>query len=55
VLELTQIGKKCHGSSCAIFKQSGDCVMPKEGVFCKVVRGGVVKKNDTFDYISLGK
>ena len=31
-LQVTQIGKKCHGSSCAIFRESGDCVMPREGV-----------------------
>lgn len=37
--EITQIGKKCH-SGCAIFQQVGDCIMPREGVFAKVLRGG---------------
>lgn len=39
-LEITQIGKECHGTSCAIFKEVGNCVMPKEGIFCRVIRGG---------------
>ena len=46
-LELTQIGKQCH-SGCAIAKQVGSCVMPKEGIFCRILRGGVVKPNDSF-------
>lgn len=50
VLELTQVGKKCHGDSCAIFKESGDCVMPREGVFCKVIEGGYVKPGDILVY-----
>lgn len=41
-LEVTQIGKKCHGSSCAIFREVGNCVMPKEGIFARVVRGGKI-------------
>ncbi len=45
VLELTQIGKECH-SHCEIFKQVGDCIMPREGVFTKVIRGGRLKKGD---------
>jgi len=43
VLEVTQIGKKCHNDGCAIKKATGDCIMPKEGIFTKVIRGGVVK------------
>lgn len=43
VLEITQIGKKCHGSNCQIFQQVGNCVMPKEGIFAKVIKPGVVK------------
>ena len=39
-LEITQIGKECHGASCAIFKEVGNCVMPKEGIFARVVRPG---------------
>ena len=42
-LEVTQIGKKCHNDGCAIKKATGDCIMPKEGIFTKVIRGGVVK------------
>ena len=41
VLELTQIGKKCH-AHCAIYHKMGDCIMPREGVFCKVIDGGVI-------------
>ena len=42
LLEVTQIGKECH-TRCAIFYQAGDCVMPKEGIFTRVLRGGTVK------------
>lgn len=42
LLEITQIGKKCH-TACAIRTLSGDCIMPNEGIFCKVVSGGAVK------------
>jgi molybdenum cofactor synthesis domain-containing protein len=45
-LELTQIGKECHGTSCAIFKEVGNCVMPKEGIFCRVLKPGAIKPND---------
>ena len=38
--EVTQIGKECHGTSCSIFKEVGKCVMPKEGIFCRVIRTG---------------
>ncbi len=44
-LEVTQIGKECH-TGCAIFKQVGKCIMPKEGIFAKVIRGGAVRKGD---------
>lgn len=43
VLEITQIGKECHNSGCAIKKATGDCIMPKEGLFSKVLHGGVIK------------
>lgn len=43
-LEITQIGKKCH-TKCNIFQQVGDCVMPKEGVFAKVIKEGVIHKD----------
>jgi len=42
ILEVTQIGKDCH-SGCAIYRQIGKCIMPKEGVFARVIKGGVVK------------
>ena len=45
VLELTQIGKECH-SGCAIFKKMGECIMPKQGVFTKVIHGGVIHPGD---------
>ncbi len=45
VLALTQIGKECH-TSCAIYRQIGKCIMPKEGVFAKVISGGSVKAGD---------
>ena len=45
VLEVTQIGKECH-TACAIRRQVGQCIMPKEGVFARVVRGGLVKSGD---------
>ena len=43
--EVSQIGKECH-TRCAIYYQAGDCVMPKEGIFIRVIRGGKVKKGD---------
>jgi MOSC domain-containing protein YiiM len=46
VLEISQIGKECH-SGCAIFKQTGKCIMPKEGVFAKVLKGGKVAAGDS--------
>lgn len=45
LLEVTQIGKECH-NRCAIYYQAGDCVMPKEGIFAKVLKGGVVRPGD---------
>jgi MOSC domain-containing protein YiiM len=44
-VEVTQIGKECH-TRCAIYHQAGDCVMPKEGIFVKVLSGGVVRSGD---------
>lgn len=48
-LEVTQIGKKCH-FGCEIIKEAGACIMPKEGIFCRVVQGGVLKPGHTFIY-----
>jgi molybdopterin adenylyltransferase len=45
-LEVTQIGKECHGDNCAIFREVGNCVMPKEGIFCRVIRKGMIKAGD---------
>jgi molybdenum cofactor synthesis domain-containing protein len=50
VLEITQIGKECHGSSCTIFKEVGNCVMPKEGIFARVLKNGAVKAGDIIEY-----
>ena len=46
ILEISQIGKACH-SGCAIFQTVGTCVMPKEGVFARVIRGGKIRPGDT--------
>ncbi|MDM7999922.1 MAG: MOSC domain-containing protein [Dehalococcoidia bacterium] len=48
LLEITQIGKECH-TRCAIFQQVGTCVMPLEGVFARVIRGGVVRPGDSIE------
>lgn len=50
-LEVTQIGKECHGSGCAIFQEVGACVMPKEGVFCRVIRGGAIRPGDIITHM----
>ena len=44
-LKVTQIGKECH-SGCAIFKKMGECIMPKQGVFTKVLHGGIIRPGD---------
>ncbi|NCB73299.1 MAG: MOSC domain-containing protein [Clostridia bacterium] len=46
LLELTQIGKECH-SGCEIYKKMGDCIMPREGVFARVLHGGTISAGDT--------
>ena len=46
ILEITQIGKECHNSGCAIKKATGDCIMPREGLFAKVIKGGKVAPDD---------
>lgn len=50
ILEVTQIGKKCH-NGCEIRQIVGDCVMPREGIFAKVLKGGQVKANDPISII----
>ena len=49
VLEITQIGKECH-SGCAISRTTGDCVMPRKGVFARVIRGGEVDRESRGHY-----
>lgn len=44
-VEITQIGKECH-NKCAIYYQAGDCIMPKEGIFARVLKGGQVAAGD---------
>jgi len=45
ILEVTQIGKECH-TRCAIYHQMGNCIMPSEGVFVRIIRGGLVRAGD---------
>lgn len=52
ILELTQIGKECH-SHCAIYHAVGDCIMPREGVFTEVIKGGKIKTGDTIEMLPL--
>jgi molybdenum cofactor synthesis domain-containing protein len=49
-MEVTQIGKECHGTSCAIFKEVGNCVMPKEGIFCRVLSPGILAAGMELEY-----
>ncbi len=46
--EVSQIGKECH-TRCAIYYEAGDCVMPKEGIFIRILKGGVIRKGDKID------
>ena len=48
--EVTQIGKQCH-KGCEIAKKVGDCVMPREGIFTIILKGGVVKPGDTIEVL----
>ncbi len=48
--EVTQIGKTCH-SRCAIYQQAGDCVMPREGIFVRVLKGGTIRVGDTIEVL----
>ncbi len=54
ILEITQIGKECH-HHCAIYKAVGDCVMPREGIFARVKKGGRIKVNDVIEIIEVGE
>ncbi len=51
LLAITKIGKDCH-RYCAIYYKIGDCIMPKEGVFAKVIKGGVIKKGDRIEVVN---
>ena len=48
LLELTQKGKECH-NHCAIYHRMGDCIMPREGVFARVLQGGIIKTGDSIE------
>ena len=50
-LEVTQIGKKCHGDACSIFKRTGECIMPKTGLFARVVKAGTIHKGQGVEFI----
>lgn len=50
-LEVTQLGKKCHGDGCAIYREVGKCVMPTDGIFCRVLHPGSVRPGDTLKLI----
>lgn len=45
IFEVTQIGKECH-QNCAIYHQIGSCIMPKEGIFARVIKGGTIRPGD---------
>ena len=50
LLEVTQIGKDCH-SHCEIYKTMGDCIMPREGIFTRVLKGGTLHVGDTIELV----
>lgn len=50
ILEITQIGKECH-HGCAIYQKMGECIMPREGVFARVIHGGKIKPGDNIEII----
>ncbi len=52
LVEVTQIGKECH-DHCAIYRQAGDCVMPREGIFVKVIDGGEIRTGDTIEVLDV--
>lgn len=51
VLEVTQLGKECH-ERCSIYYQAGDCVMPREGIFARVIKGGTIRNGDPVRLLS---
>lgn len=50
LVEITQIGKECH-NKCAVYYSAGDCIMPREGVFCRVLEGGPIRCGDTIEEV----
>ena len=50
LLEITQIGKECH-HGCEIFKKMGDCIMPRNGIFARVLEGGKIKPGDEIEIV----
>ena len=50
LVEITQIGKDCH-KKCAIYYQAGDCIMPREGIFGRVLKGGRIRRGDPIDMV----
>lgn len=50
-LEVAQIGKECHGDACAIYREVGQCVMPKEGIFCRVLQEGTVRPGSRVEHL----
>ncbi len=50
ILEMTQIGKECH-HGCEIFQKMGDCIMPREGVFAKIIKGGEIAVGDEMEIL----
>jgi len=53
-VEITQIGKECH-NRCAIYYKAGDCIMPREGVFARVLEGGPIACGDTIEELERGR
>ena len=51
LVEVTQIGKECH-NKCAIYYKAGDCIMPREGVFARVLTGGVIHTGDAIEIVT---
>lgn len=52
IVEVTQIGKECH-QRCAIYYQAGDCIMPREGVFARILEGGTLRTGDPISFEGL--
>lgn len=50
-LEVSQIGKDCHGDSCSVYRQVGKCIMPEEGIFCRVIKPGTIRNGEPVVYV----